>query len=155
MYSTGLTQQLQSATSDWLPKITQETFMNTAEECQQLRKLLQFHEYRYYVLNEPLISDYEYDQLYKLLQRSEEKNPSLITSDSPTQRVGSSLNSQFTTVSHLVPMLSLDNSYNADDLRDFEIEGVSIGDSALDFISKKILKDNQKDWFKNNFLSLT
>ena len=120
MYSTGLTQQLQSATSDWLPKITQETFMNTTEECQQLRKLLQFHEYRYYVLNEPLISDYEYDQLYKLLQRSEEKNPSLITSDSPTQRVGSSLNSQFTTVSHLVPMLSLDNSYNADDLTDFD-----------------------------------
>jgi DNA ligase (NAD+) len=120
MYSTGLTQQLQSVTSDWLSKITQETFINTAEECQQLRKLLQFHEYRYYVLNEPLISDYEYDQLYKLLQRSEEKNPSLITSDSPTQRVGSSLNSQFTTVSHLVPMLSLDNSYNADDLTDFD-----------------------------------
>lgn len=120
MYSTGLTQQLQSTTSDWLSKTNPDTFIHTAEECQQLRKLLQFHEYRYYVLNEPLISDYEYDQLYKLLQRSEEKNPSLITSDSPTQRVGSSLNSQFATVSHLVPMLSLDNSYNADDLTDFD-----------------------------------
>jgi DNA ligase (NAD+) len=120
MYSSGLTQQLQSATSNWLSKITQELFINTPEECQQLRKILQFHEYRYYVLNEPLISDYEYDQLYKLLQRSEQKNPLLITPDSPTQRVGSSLNSQFTTVSHLVPMLSLDNSYNADDLTDFD-----------------------------------
>lgn len=120
MYSSGLTQQLQSATSHWLSKISQEIFIDTVEDCQQLRKILQFHEYRYYVLNEPLISDYEYDQLYKLLQRSEEKNPSLITPDSPTQRVGSSLNSQFTTVSHLVPMLSLDNSYNADDLTDFD-----------------------------------
>ncbi len=120
MYSTGLTQQLQSTTSDWLSKTNPDTFIHTTEECQQLRKVLQFHEYRYYVLNEPLVSDYEYDQLYKLLQRSEEKNPSLITSDSPTQRVGSSLNSQFATVSHLVPMLSLDNSYNADDLTDFD-----------------------------------
>ncbi|MEN9300015.1 MAG: NAD-dependent ligase LigA [Bacteroidota bacterium] len=120
MYSAGFTQQLQSATSIWLSKINQNSFLDSAEECQQIRKILQFHEFRYYVLNEPLISDYEYDQLYKLLQRSEEKNPAFITPDSPTQRVGSSLNSQFTTVSHLVPMLSLDNSYNAEDLTDFD-----------------------------------
>jgi len=120
MHSSGLTQQLQSLTSDWLSKIDQKILIDTVEDCQQLRKMLQFHEYRYYILSEPLISDFEYDQLYKLLQRSEEKNPSLITPDSPTQRVGSSLNSQFTTVSHLVPMLSLDNSYNADDLTDFD-----------------------------------
>lgn len=119
MYSSGLTKQLQAETSVWLLKIS-STGIDSFEELQQLRKILQFHEYRYYVLNEPLISDQEYDQLFKLLQRSEEKNAALVTPDSPTQRVGSSLNSQFATVSHLVPMLSLDNSYNAEDLFDFD-----------------------------------
>lgn len=85
-----------------------------------LRKILRFHEYRYYILTEPLISDFEYDQLYKLLEKVEINNPSLITQDSPTQRVGSSLNEGFATVQHLVPMLSLDNSYNAADLQDFD-----------------------------------
>ena len=86
----------------------------------QLRELLRFHEYRYYVMSEPLVSDYEYDQLYQLLQRTEKVHPELVTSDSPTQRVGSSLNQNFVTVQHLVPMLSLDNSYNSEDLTDFD-----------------------------------
>lgn len=87
---------------------------------EQLRKLLRFHEYQYYVLANPLISDYEYDQLYKLLEQVEKENPAIITTDSPTQRVGSSLNQSFVTVQHLVPMLSLDNSYNAEDLYEFD-----------------------------------
>lgn len=85
-----------------------------------LRDVLRFHEYRYYVLNDPLISDAEYDRLYKELEKLEKENPDLVTPDSPTQRVGSSLNEVFPTVQHLVPMLSLDNSYNADDLLDFD-----------------------------------
>jgi DNA ligase (NAD+) len=85
-----------------------------------LQQVLRFHEYRYYVLNEPLISDGEYDRLFKALEACEQKNPSKITRDSPTQRVGSSLNGQFETVAHLVPMLSLDNSYNEADLIDFD-----------------------------------
>jgi len=85
-----------------------------------LRKVLRFHEYRYYVMNEPLISDAEYDQLYRLLADIEKNNTTLITKDSPTQRVGSSLNNAFETVQHLVPMLSLENSYNADDLIDWD-----------------------------------
>ncbi|MBL0881889.1 MAG: hypothetical protein IBJ16_00835, partial [Chitinophagaceae bacterium] len=64
MYSTRVTQQLQTTTNNWLAKTNQDTLIYTAEECQELRKLLQFHEYRYYVLNEPLIADYEYYQLY-------------------------------------------------------------------------------------------
>jgi DNA ligase (NAD+) len=71
-------------------------------------------------LNDPLIADFEYDQLYKQLQHFESKHPALITLDSPTQRIGNSLNQSFQTVAHLVPMLSLDNSYNADDLTDFD-----------------------------------
>lgn len=120
MYSSDLTRQLQVATSHWLSNISVDSIIDTIAPLQELRRLLQFHEYRYYVLNEPLISDYEYDQLYKTLERSEAKHPEWVTPDSPTQRVGNSLNSQFTTVSHLVPMLSLDNSYNADDLVDFD-----------------------------------
>ena len=85
----------------------------------QLRKLLKFHEYQYYVTAEPLISDYEYDSLYQYLKNLETANPDLIVHDSPTQRVGNSLNNSFETVAHLVPMLSLENSYNAEDLNDF------------------------------------
>jgi DNA ligase (NAD+) len=86
----------------------------------ELRDVLRFHEYRYYVLNDPLISDTEYDLLYKKLEKLEKENPDQITADSPTQRVGSSLNKEFLTVPHLVPMLSLDNSYNPEDLIDWD-----------------------------------
>ena len=85
----------------------------------ELRKLLKFHEYQYYVTAQPLISDYEYDSLYQYLKNLEAANPELIVNDSPTQRVGNSLNNSFETVAHLVPMLSLENSYNAEDLNDF------------------------------------
>ena len=89
-------------------------------ELGSLKKLLKFNEYQYYVLNEPLISDYEYDQLYQQLLSIESANTALITPDSPSQRVGNSLNTSFVTIPHLVPMLSLENSYNADDLIDFD-----------------------------------
>ena len=92
---------------------------NPTKEVDQLKEVLRFHEYQYYILNNPLLADYEYDQLFKQLVKIEKEQPSLITADSPTQRVGSSLNQGFNTVPHLVPMLSLDNSYNAEDLTDF------------------------------------
>ena len=85
-----------------------------------LRGVLRFHEYRYYVLNDPLLSDFEYDQLFKSLEKLERQHPLLVTPDSPTQRVAKDLTRDFPTVQHLVPMLSLDNSYNADDLIDFD-----------------------------------
>lgn len=116
MYSPDSIRQLQLQTQDLLKNIQQEN----AFDISLLKQVLQFHEYRYYVLNDPLIADQEYDKLYKSLVKAEETNPGLITPDSPTQRVGNSLNNQFTTVSHLVPMLSLDNSYNAEDLIDFD-----------------------------------
>ena len=85
-----------------------------------LRKALRFHEWKYYIQNDPLLSDYEYDQLYKKLQALEKKFPQLTSPDSPTQRVSKDLIDDFNTVEHLSPMLSLDNSYNAEDLRDFD-----------------------------------
>src|SRR5678809_219037 len=111
MYSKQQSLDLQSATTKLL---------KTAKDINALRDVLRFHEYRYYVLNDPLISDFEYDQLYKQLEKMEAEDPSKITADSPTQRVGNSLNTEFITVPHLVPMLSLENSYNAQGLVDWD-----------------------------------
>jgi len=91
-----------------------------AEQIDLLRAIIRFHENRYYVMNDPLVSDLEFDQLYKALEKVEATNPALITPDSPTQRVGPGITKQFTTVQHLVPMLSLENSYNAEDLIDWD-----------------------------------
>ncbi|MES2775499.1 MAG: NAD-dependent DNA ligase LigA [Bacteroidota bacterium] len=109
------TQEAMDLTKDFLknPAITEESLAD-------LKSILRFHEHRYYVQNEALITDFDYDQLYKLLEKAEQEHPDWITPDSPTQRVGSSLNEGFATVQHLVPMLSLDNSYNADDLQEFD-----------------------------------
>ncbi len=87
-----------------------------ADSVEGLRNVLRFHEYRYYVQTDPLISDVEYDVLYKQLEEFEKENSSLVTKDSPTQRVGKGLIKDFPKVQHLVPMLSLENSYDAEDL---------------------------------------
>lgn len=94
---------------------------NPAELVDDLRRVIGYHEWRYYVQNDPVVSDFEYDQLYKLLERLEGEHPSLVTADSPTRRVGQDLTESFAQVAHLTPMLSLDNSYDANDLRDFDI----------------------------------
>jgi DNA ligase (NAD+) len=93
---------------------------DSAAKLENLKNLLRFHEQRYYVMNEAVITDFEYDQLYKILEKAELQNPTWVTPDSPTRRVGRSLNAAFTAVEHIVPMLSLENSYNAGDLLDFD-----------------------------------
>ncbi|GIV34069.1 MAG: DNA ligase [Chitinophagales bacterium] len=85
-----------------------------------LREIIHFHDWRYYVLSDPAISDFEYDQLFKLLKQTEQQHPDLVTPDSPTQRVAYGLTKEFPQVSHLVPMLSLDNSYDEADLIEFD-----------------------------------
>ena len=110
-----------------LNKLTREllsgkSFDSPENEIISITTVLQFHEWRYYVLNDPVISDFEYDTLYKRLESIEHNNPKLISPDSPTQRVSSDLTNNFASVSHLVPMLSLDNSYNAQDLKDFDTQ---------------------------------
>lgn len=118
MYSPDNTKQLQHATTLLFQQLTKKGLEknNIAE----LRDVLRFHEYRYYILNDPLISDYEYDQLYKALEKIEAEDSSLVTPNSPTQRVAKGLGNDFKKVQHLVPMLSLENSYNADDLYDWD-----------------------------------
>ena len=91
-----------------------------ASRIEELREVLKFHEYRYYIENDPLIADVEYDHLYKALEKLEQDYPDLVTPDSPTQRVATVLTKEFLTVAHLVPMLSLENSYNEEDLRDWD-----------------------------------
>lgn len=118
-----------SETQLWL---TGKKTATDTDSVEALKFLLRYHEHRYYVMNEPVISDYEFDQLYKLLEKAEKENPSWITPDSPTQRVGSSLNAAFATAGHIVPMLSLENSYNADDLLDWDRKARDI--SKLDKI---------------------
>lgn len=85
-----------------------------------LREVINYSDWKYYVQDEPVLADIEYDTLYKQLKSLEEKYPEQVTADSPTQRVAAGLSERFPTVSHLVPMLSLDNTYNADDLKDWD-----------------------------------
>ena len=109
---------LQEKTTALLKRIKADDI--STDDVEELRDVLKFHEYRYYVLADPLVSDYEYDSLYKKLEALERENPDLITADSPTQRVAKGLTKEFPSVQHLVPMLSLDNSYDSDDLIDFD-----------------------------------
>ena len=86
----------------------------------ELRDALNHHSYRYHVLDKPEISDAEYDRLLRELQEIEEQFPELVTPDSPTQRVGAPPLDAFNTVTHTVPMLSLDNAFGFDELREFD-----------------------------------
>lgn len=119
IYDASSLQQLTRETQRLVPLAQSTPFCENEFDTALLRDILHFHEYRYYVLNAPLIADVEYDALFKWLEATEKQFPERKVADSPTQRVGSSLPAQFNTVAHLVPMLSLDNSYQPDDLIDF------------------------------------
>src|SRR5437762_11931562 len=117
MYTKDESTRLQKVTASFLKESAGGI---PASKIEGLRDALRFHEYRYYILNDPLISDYEYDQLFKALEKIEKEDPSLISAASPTQRVAKGLTKDFPAVQHLVPMLSLDNSYDSEDLIDFD-----------------------------------
>jgi len=116
MYTQAETRDLQEQTRQLLAHV--DGFART--HIGSLRDVLRFHEYRYYILSDPLISDREYDTLYDALVKLEKEHPELLMPDSPTQRVAKGITASFPTVQHLVPMLSLENSYHADDLKDFD-----------------------------------
>ena len=94
--------------------------MNPAERIAELRREIRYHEERYYVLSDPEIADAEFDALMQELERLETENPDLVTSDSPTQRVSGRPAAGFDTVEHAEPMLSLDNAYSEEELREFD-----------------------------------
>ena len=121
MFSEPQIQQLQQDARNWLQEFDSLNFDAIhIEKVEALKAVIRFHEYQYYVLSEPTISDFDFDRLFKLLEKIEQHHPKYITLDSPTQRISNSLNEGFETVQHLVPMLSLANSYNAEDLIDFD-----------------------------------
>ena len=90
------------------------------QRLQALRQELNLHAHRYYVLDAPILADAEYDRLFQELVALEQQHPELITPDSPSQRVGGAPLAQFATVPHTVPMLSLENAFDAEELVDFE-----------------------------------
>lgn len=93
---------------------------SASRRAERLREEIRDHDYRYYVLADPSIPDESYDQLLRELSELEDQNPGIRTQDSPTQRVGGQITKQFPTVTHNTPMLSLANTYNEEDVRDFD-----------------------------------
>jgi len=118
MYSSDQTHELQDLSKSIYQRLAQKGLQ--VKDLGPLRQVLNFHEYRYYILNDPLLTDKEYDTLYKALEKLESEHPDQISPDSPTQRVAKGLTKSFPTVNHLVPMLSLENSYDAGDLVDWD-----------------------------------
>lgn len=112
----ALTEHLLKKLDDFIPVAEQEQF------CEELKTVINFHDKNYYVESNSIITDYDYDRLFKKLKEIESENPNLVTADSPTQRVAKGLNAEFPTVQHLVPMMSLENSYNLSDLEDFDTQ---------------------------------
>lgn len=106
-------------------------------EIEDLKKLLHYHNHRYYILDDPEISDGEYDLLFNKLLSLEQSNPSLISPDSPTQRVGAKPSDKFEKVAHRKRMLSLSNAMNVDELRQFNTrikKDLNIYDSDIEYI---------------------
>src|SRR6267378_8046166 len=106
-------------------------------EAEELREKLRYHEYRYHVLDDPEISDAAYDRMLARLKELEAAHPDIVTPDSPTARVGAQPREGFQAVRHARPMLSLDNAFSFDALRDFDRrvrEG--IGREAIEYIAE-------------------
>ncbi|MFT6810611.1 MAG: DNA ligase (NAD+) [Saprospiraceae bacterium] len=110
LYSKDLQQRYIRESKSWQKSVP------SIFDIEALREVLKYHEWRYYINNDPVISDTEYDIIYKKLEKLEIDHPQSITADSPTQRVSSDLSGDFAAIRHLTPMLSLGNSYNAEDL---------------------------------------
>jgi DNA ligase (NAD+) len=109
------------------------------ERLKQLRDAIRHHEERYYIQNDPEVSDEEFDTLLHELERLEAEHPDLVTADSPTQRVAGRPVEGFDTVEHLTPMLSLDNAYNEDELRAFDErvrKGAGVGDAGVAYVAE-------------------
>src|SRR5580700_7643715 len=135
MYSSDQIKRLEKLTGDLLSRLKSKNL--DKDQLEELREVLRFHEYRYAILNAPLIADFEYDLLYKELEKLEREYPELVSADSPTQRVATQLTKDFPTVEHLVPMLSLENSYNEADLLDWdrkarELTGLEVLDYCIE-----------------------
>jgi DNA ligase (NAD+) len=110
---------------------------DSKDRIEKLRDQIREHEYRYYVLADPTISDYDFDQLMRELQKLEQENPELVTPDSPTQRVGGEPAKEFPSHTFAFPMLSLENAYSEDELRDWERRALQLaGTESVDYVAE-------------------
>ncbi|MBM3332620.1 NAD-dependent DNA ligase LigA [candidate division WOR-3 bacterium] len=107
-------------------------------EIGRLSRELSEHNYRYYVLAQPTISDFEYDQMLKRLEQLEQEFPELVLPESPTRRVGGEPLKEFASVAHDPPMLSLDNTYSYDELRDFDARVKKVVPEPVYLVQQKI-----------------
>ncbi len=106
----------------------------SVEDVAALRNIINYADWKYYVQSEPVFADVEYDALFNLLKQLESEHAGLITEDSPTQRIAKGLSEKLQPVAHLVPMLSLDNTYNETDLLDWAKRCQEfVGDAAIEF----------------------
>lgn len=112
----------------------QEDINNISRQIEELKNLIRQHDYFYYSLDDPKISDFEYDKLFKQLQALENAYPQFISKDSPTQRVSGSVSSTFNKIKHKIPMFSLDNSYSTEDVLQWYERVKKIVGSNMDFI---------------------
>ena len=111
----------------------------------ELREQIEFHNYRYYVLNDPAILDPEFDRLFRKLRELEDDHPELSSPDSPTQRVGAAAQEQFRKVEHQAPLLSLANAFDEEGLRAFHRRISNLlKTSEIDFITE--LKIDGSPW---------
>ncbi len=127
-YSAEEQRQLFDLSKRLLGEIPAVSPLEAAAQMTDLVRCLEYHEWRYYILDDPMLGDTEYDTLFKLLQSLEAAHPKLKSAESPTTRVGSDAVSDTAQAQHLVPMLSLENSYNADDLNDFDAQIKKLAD---------------------------
>ena len=103
-----------------------------------LRENLHYHNHKYYVLAQPEISDFEYDQLLKELVELEKENTEFDDPNSPTQRVGNDINKEFKQVTHKYPMLSLGNSYSKEEITDFETRiKKALPDENIEYVGRR------------------
>ncbi|ADY73503.1 DNA ligase [Desulfurobacterium thermolithotrophum DSM 11699] len=108
---------LERKKKDYLGKLSTEEAKELAEK---LRKVIRYHDYKYYVLASPVISDYQYDKLFHALEDLEKVHSEIITPDSPTQRIAPAFTGEFEKVKHLAEMTSLENTYSPEDLKEWD-----------------------------------
>lgn len=138
MYSDSEHKALYERSKTLLTLPTASTEAKAIQQINELSEVIPYHEWRYYVLDQPILSDFEYDTLFKKLESLERSFPQLLQASSPTQRVSNDLTEDFETVPHLTPMLSLENSYNAEDLNNFDerikkMIGTEIPDKGIEY----------------------
>ncbi len=121
------------------------------DRIEKLRREIEGHNHRYYVLNQPDITDFEYDLLLNELDALERKYPRFLSEDSPTRRVGSDITAEFVQYEHRYPMLSLGNTYNEEELREFDARVRKMASGDAEYVCelkyrRGINKHNIQGW---------